>query len=84
MKTTKAIFPVLGMGCTSCAAKIEKVLNDADGVVFAAVNYAAATVAVEYHPLTTTPGLLHEIVQKAGYDLLTTVSDEALFTIKKE
>jgi len=75
-QTIKAVFPVLGMGCASCATTIEKTLNGMEGVVAATVNFAAATVFIEYNPLKTTPGLLRDTVQKAGYDLLTNLTDE--------
>ena len=76
-QTVKASFPVLNLGCASCAAKVEKTLNSQKGVATAFVNYAFATVTVEYNPLKMTPELLREAVQKAGYDLLID-SDEAI------
>ena len=66
----KAIFPVLGIGCASCAANIEKTLTGLEGVIAVSVNYAAATVAIEYNSLIITTELLRETVQKAGYDLI--------------
>jgi Cu2+-exporting ATPase len=74
--TIKATFPVLNMGCASCAAKIEKALNSREGVIACSVNYAAATASVEYNSSQTTPDLLRNAVQKAGYDLLTDASDD--------
>lgn len=43
-------FPVLGMSCASCAVRVEKTLNRQSGVKKATVNYASATVTVEYTP----------------------------------
>lgn len=64
------IFPVLGMSCASCAARIEKTLNRQSGVKIAAVNYASATATVEYDPKNCSSEALQQAVQAAGYDLL--------------
>lgn len=63
-------FPVLGMSCASCAARIEKTLNRQSGVKIAAVNYALATATVEYDPKNCSSEALQQAVQAAGYDLL--------------
>ncbi len=63
-------FPVLGMSCAACAARVDKALNRQPGVCRAAVNYAAATASVEYDPAKTSPEALRHAVQEAGYDLL--------------
>ena len=44
----KETFPVLGMSCASCAARVDKTLNCQPGVQEACVNYASATVQVTY------------------------------------
>ncbi len=69
-KIVKKTFPVLDMGCASCAAKVDKALSKREGVVASSVNYAAATATVEYDLSRTSPELLREAVQNAGYDLL--------------
>ncbi len=63
-------FPVLGMSCASCAARIEKTLNRQSGVKKAAINYASATATVEYDPKNCSSEALQQAVQAAGYDLL--------------
>ena len=63
-------FPVLGMSCASCAARVEKTLNRQSGVKKAAVNYASATATVEYDPKNCSSEALQQAVQAAGYDLL--------------
>ncbi len=75
-KIRKVTFPILGMGCASCAARIDKTLNNQKGVLTASVNYATETAIVEYNPSETSPELLHEAVQKAGYDLLIDQNEE--------
>lgn len=66
----KEIFPVLGMSCASCAARVDKTLNGQPGVQEAAVNYAAATAKVIYDADVCSPDVLKAAVQQAGYDLL--------------
>ena len=67
----KDIFPVSGMSCASCAARVNKVLNKQDGVYEANVNYASATARVVYDPSRCTPSALRAAVRDAGYDLMT-------------
>jgi P-type Cu2+ transporter len=66
----KKTFPVLQMTCASCAANIERVLNFQDGIVNATVNFASASVLVEYLPEIIQPEKFKEVVQQSGFDLL--------------
>ena len=63
-------FPVLGMSCASCSARVEKTLNHQSGVQKATVNYASAMATVEYDTRDCSPEALQQAVQNAGYDLL--------------
>ena len=67
----KQTFPVLGMSCAACAARVDKTLNHQPGVCSASVNYAAATATVEYDTTQCSPEALKKAVQDAGYDLVT-------------
>ena len=67
----KEIFPILGMSCASCAARVDKTLNGQPGVQEASVNYASATAQVIYDANVCSPVSLKAAVQNAGYDLLT-------------
>ena len=73
----KKIFPVLGMSCASCAARVDKTLNGQPGVQEASVNYASATAQVIYDPDACSPLLLKAAVQNAGYDLLVEGQEDA-------
>ena len=77
----KETFPVLGMSCASCAARVDKTLNGQPGVQEASVNYASATVKVVYDADECSPLVLKAAVQNAGYDLMVEtendVADEA-------
>jgi len=67
MDTHALDLQLTGMTCAACAARIEKVLNRADGV-HAAVNFATETAHVEFDPASASPESLIETVRKAGYD----------------
>ena len=75
--TTQDTFPILGMSCAACAARVDKTLNKQPGVCQASVNYAAATALVEYDPSQTSPEALQHAVQEAGYDLVITYDEHA-------
>ena len=67
----KDTFPIIGMSCASCAARIDKVLNNQYGVYEANVNYASASAQVVYNPEKCSAIDLQSAVRNAGYDLLT-------------
>ena len=54
-----------GMSCASCAARVEKRLNQVDGVV-ATVNFATEQATVDF-PASVTPGDLVAAVEETGY-----------------
>jgi Cu+-exporting ATPase len=64
-------LPLTGMSCASCAAKIEKALKSAPGVISASVNFASEKATVEYDPSKTGAGTLAAAVREAGYGVLT-------------
>ena len=69
-KTIKQTFPVLDMSCAACATRVDKTLNQQEGVSWASVNYASAMATVEYDPLICSPESLKAAIQEAGYDLV--------------
>lgn len=69
-KIIQETFPILGMSCASCAARVDKTLNHQPGVSKATVNYASGIATVEYAPSQCSPEALQQAVQAAGYDLL--------------
>ena len=58
MHLQKDTFPVLGMSCAACAARVDKTLKRQPGVKEANVNYAAATATVEYNTDSCSPEAL--------------------------
>ena len=79
----KQIFPILGMSCASCAARVDKTLNSQPGVQEASVNYASATAQVVYDADVCSPLNLKAAVQNAGYDLLVKGQGEEADEVEK-
>ena len=64
----KAIYPVGGMTCASCVARVEKALSDVPGVISANVNLASEKATVEFTEQVRYKDLKHA-VEDAGYEL---------------
>ena len=79
----KQTFPVLGMSCASCAARVDKTLNGQPGVQEASVNYASAMAQVTYDADVCSPLILKAVVQHAGYDLLIDAQEDAVDEAEK-
>lgn len=67
----KKNFPVSGMSCASCAANVERTLDRQPGVKSASVNFAAASVWIEYNSEEITPDGFKKVIQSIGYDIIT-------------
>jgi P-type Cu+ transporter len=59
-------LPITGMTCASCANRVERRLNELDGVS-ASVNYATEKARVDFDAGTVDPEQLVEAVESAGY-----------------
>jgi Cu+-exporting ATPase len=60
-------LPITGMTCASCANRVERSLNELDGVT-ASVNYATEKATVDFDPATVQPSELVAAVEAAGYE----------------
>ncbi|MBC8601462.1 copper-translocating P-type ATPase [Parabacteroides acidifaciens] len=69
------ILPVLEMSCAVCAGNVESTVQALPGVEKAAVNFAANTLTVTYHPTVITLQAMQAAVQAAGYDLIVEAED---------
>ncbi|MGI6717934.1 MAG: heavy metal translocating P-type ATPase [Bacteroidales bacterium] len=69
-KKIKQTYPIVGMGCAGCAAKLNKLLNKQEGVSQANVNYSTGNAFIEFDPLRVSPESLRDIVKEAGYNML--------------
>lgn len=63
-------YPVTGMSCASCAMSAERVIKAEKGVAEAGVNFASASLRVEFNPSLVTPLQLKSALQAVGYDLI--------------
>ena len=66
--TRKSVFPVRGMTCAACVARVEEALSGVPGVVSAVVNLASEKATVEYTEVTSLTDL-KQAVKDAGYEL---------------
>ena len=66
--TRKSIFPVSGMTCAACVARVEDALSSTPGIVSANVNLASEKATVEYIEGTRLADL-KQAVKGAGYEL---------------
>jgi Cu+-exporting ATPase len=64
----KSVFPVSGMTCATCAARVEAALRGVPGVITANVNPSSEKATVEYLEGTGFPELARA-VDRAGYKL---------------
>jgi Cu+-exporting ATPase len=64
----KSIYPVSGMTCASCVARVEEALSGVPGVISASVNLASEKATVEYAEGVQFADLRHA-VEDAGYEL---------------
>ena len=70
MDSKQVRIPITGMNCAACAARVERALKGAGGVVSAQVNFATEKASVEYVPGQTNIRELRETIIKAGYGVL--------------
>ena len=61
-------LPIRGMSCASCAARIQKALNQTPGVHHAGVNFATTRATIEYDPAQITPAALVAAIHDTGYE----------------
>jgi P-type Cu2+ transporter len=69
-KAIRKTFPVMHMSCASCAVNVESNVKSQKGVVDASVNFANASLMVEFLPAVTSAEELKRSVQSVGYDLM--------------
>ena len=61
-------FPVTGMTCAACQARVQRALRSEPGVSDATVNLVTNSAAVIYDPVAVTPQRLIDAVRATGYD----------------
>ena len=80
MKTST--FPIIGMSCAACAARVGKALNECPGIAKANVNFASQTAYVEYDENVTSAETIRAAVIAAGYDLSVSEGAKAASAVK--
>ncbi len=80
----KKTFPVEGMSCAACAARVNKVLSRQPGVSEARVNYATASVQLVYNPEECSASSLKAALQQDGYDLLIEEREDLAEAVEEE
>jgi len=68
-KFQKIEFPVMGMSCASCAAKIEKGLAKLPGIKEASVNFATERVTILFDPRQVHMKEFVQAVKELGYEV---------------
>ena len=66
----KKNIAILGMMCAGCSARVEKRLNEMDGVQEATVNLPARTALIEYDPQKTSLQQMKDELSQIGYDMV--------------
>ena len=66
----KKTIAVLGMMCAGCSARVERRLNELEGIASASVNLPGRTALVEYEPKQITLQQMKEEIGKIGYDMV--------------
>ncbi len=69
-------FPVQGMGCAACVARVEGALKACKGVRSVSVSLASNLARVDYDTDVCTPSDLQKTVRDAGYEMLVDGSDD--------
>ena len=67
-KESAISFPVTGMTCAACQARVQRALAAEPGVIDASVNLLTNSAAVHYDAAAVSPDRLIEAVRATGYD----------------
>jgi len=78
----KKIYRVEGMSCASCASSVESMLASLNGIKSAQINYANASVIVEFDDEKITHQEMQRAVEKIGYKLITDQKNDDISTIE--
>lgn len=70
------VFGIQGMGCASCATKIEQATRKLPGVASANVNLATEKLSIEYNHQELTANEIMQAVKEAGYQAFILKKDD--------
>jgi len=77
-------LPIEGMTCASCVAHVEKALVETPGVLSVSVNLATEKATVVYVPTVTGLSDFRRAVSDVGYEVLSTVEEQAEDELSRE
>jgi len=77
-------LPIEGMTCASCVAHVEKALVETPGVLSVGVNLATEKATVVYVPTVTGLADFRRAVADVGYEVLSTVEEQAEDELSRE
>ncbi len=80
--SAKVELPIQGMTCAACVARVQKALENLDGVLHVNVNLATERAIVEYIPSQIGPREFKRFIKEAGYEVLQVEQGEDL--VEKE
>ncbi|MDE5870201.1 MAG: heavy metal translocating P-type ATPase, partial [Muribaculaceae bacterium] len=67
---------ITGMMCAVCSNTVESTAKAQPGVISAEVNFANASLSLEWNPKETSPELIAVAIRNAGYDMIIEASEE--------
>jgi Cu+-exporting ATPase len=64
---TRQRLEITGMTCSACSSRVQRALEQTEGVSHAVVNLMTNSAAVDFDPAVTSPGALLATVERTGY-----------------
>lgn len=80
----KKEFPIIGMMCAVCAGTVEKTAAAMPGVLNASVNFANASLSLEWNSEVINPETVAEKIKEAGYEMIIAESEIRAVEEKEE
>ena len=74
----KQSFKIIGMSCSACAARVEKVTSQLDGVFQASINFATEKLKIEFDENVVTSEQIKEIIENAGYKAIDDILEKEI------
>ena len=84
MSIKKETYPVEGMSCAVCAQSVESMLSSLEGVKSASVNFASASVLVEFDEDKVTVENFEKSIDRIGYKLIIEQSKDDIKNIEEK
>ena len=77
MSIIRKTFPVTGLGCAACVARVEGAVKSVKGVKDCNVSLASNSASIDYDPAVTNAETIKKAVDDAGYGLVADSDDES-------